>query len=232
MSHPFCPDKPYGSITVTPLGGTAPYTYSWSSGQTTSSITGLKSGSYTVTLTDGTGCKTSKTYMINPAPISPLIHQSNDTLYALPKGADVYRWFLNGSLIPGANKDFLVVTQPGTYFANVTVALSPENSCTGVSNSITVNSVSIMPVSENSFSVQVIPNPNNGIFSIHISAEKTTGMDIELYDIMGRQIFRTEKTVHLNDRMDIDISAYSRGLYFLDVKDKQGNRSVTRIASY
>jgi hypothetical protein len=49
---------------------------------------------------------------------------------------------------------------------------------------------------------------------------------------MGRQIFRTEKTVHLNDRMDIDISGYARGLYFLDVKDKQGNRSVTRIASY
>jgi gliding motility-associated-like protein/uncharacterized repeat protein (TIGR01451 family) len=45
-----------GSIDITVAGGTSPYTYSWSSGQTTQDIALLISGDYTVTVTDFKGC--------------------------------------------------------------------------------------------------------------------------------------------------------------------------------
>ncbi|TND09479.1 MAG: hypothetical protein FD123_1285 [Bacteroidetes bacterium] len=45
-----------GSATVTPTGGTGPYTYLWSNSQTTASITGLAGGTYSVTITDANGC--------------------------------------------------------------------------------------------------------------------------------------------------------------------------------
>lgn len=46
-----------GSATVTPTGGTAPYTYSWNpGGQSTISSSGLPAGVYTVTITDANGC--------------------------------------------------------------------------------------------------------------------------------------------------------------------------------
>jgi gliding motility-associated-like protein len=46
-----------GSITLNPSGGTGPYTYLWApGGQTTTGITGLTAGIYTVTITDATGC--------------------------------------------------------------------------------------------------------------------------------------------------------------------------------
>lgn len=46
-----------GSAQAFPWGGTAPYTYLWApGGQTTSSITGLLAGNYTVTVTDAIGC--------------------------------------------------------------------------------------------------------------------------------------------------------------------------------
>ncbi|WP_276131755.1 DUF7619 domain-containing protein [Polluticoccus soli] len=45
-----------GSITANVWGGTAPYTYNWSNSQTTQTITGLKPGYYSVTVTDANGC--------------------------------------------------------------------------------------------------------------------------------------------------------------------------------
>ena len=47
-----------GSVTVTPSGGTSPYTYLWSNNATTQTINNLFAGTYTVTVTDANGCTT------------------------------------------------------------------------------------------------------------------------------------------------------------------------------
>jgi len=46
-----------GTATATPTGGVAPYTYNWSNGQTTATITDLAAGTYTVTVTSADGCQ-------------------------------------------------------------------------------------------------------------------------------------------------------------------------------
>lgn len=45
-----------GSATAFVSGGIAPYSYSWSNGQTSSTATGLTSGTYSVIITDAKGC--------------------------------------------------------------------------------------------------------------------------------------------------------------------------------
>lgn len=45
-----------GTATANALGGTAPYTYQWSNGETTASIMDLGAGAYDVTTTDANGC--------------------------------------------------------------------------------------------------------------------------------------------------------------------------------
>ncbi|HOY05710.1 MAG TPA: HYR domain-containing protein [Saprospiraceae bacterium] len=53
-----------GSATVTPGGGTLPYTYVWDNGSTDQTATGLSAGSHMVTVTDANGCTETATVTI------------------------------------------------------------------------------------------------------------------------------------------------------------------------
>jgi hypothetical protein len=84
-----CGGSPIGKIFVTGQTGQAPFTYLWNNGQTGSTITGLTSGLYSVTVTDGYGCTLSKSGTItNVNPIglglftstSPTCLQSNGVI--------------------------------------------------------------------------------------------------------------------------------------------------------
>ncbi len=55
-----------GTATSTPSGGTPSYTYLWSNGETTSTISNLAPGTYTVTVTDSNGCTNEEMLVINP----------------------------------------------------------------------------------------------------------------------------------------------------------------------
>ena len=63
-----CNPTPTGKVFVTGITGFSPYIYQWSTGALTSSITGLTQGVYQLTLTDATGCQTSKSAVVNLAP--------------------------------------------------------------------------------------------------------------------------------------------------------------------
>jgi len=58
-----------GEIDISDGGGVPPYTYAWSSGQTTSNITGLTAGGYTVTVTDQNGCAAVANATITQPPV-------------------------------------------------------------------------------------------------------------------------------------------------------------------
>ncbi len=58
-----------GTATATPSGGTTPYTYAWSNGGSTATITGLAPGTYTVTVTDSGSCTATGSYeVLNTSP--------------------------------------------------------------------------------------------------------------------------------------------------------------------
>jgi hypothetical protein len=65
-----CGGTPLGKLTITGLTGQSPFTYLWSNGLTGTTITGLTSGPYFVTVTDGYGCQLSKSETVtNVSPI-------------------------------------------------------------------------------------------------------------------------------------------------------------------
>ncbi|WP_294674759.1 T9SS type A sorting domain-containing protein [uncultured Fluviicola sp.] len=54
-----------GSASAMPFNGTPPYTYLWSNGGTTQTITNISVGIYTVTITDANGCTGSNTVTVD-----------------------------------------------------------------------------------------------------------------------------------------------------------------------
>ncbi|MBK5284406.1 MAG: SprB repeat-containing protein, partial [Bacteroidia bacterium] len=108
-----CNGEATGCIYSSCVGGTAPYTHQWSSGQTTSSICNLAAGVYTVTCTDANGCTCSTSVTITqPGVLVPLISSVNingnnvscygfadDTSCANPVGGTppyTYQWTPSG----------------------------------------------------------------------------------------------------------------------------------------
>jgi hypothetical protein len=65
-SNVLCNGQASGTVTVTPVGGTAPFTYAWSPmAMNTPTLNNLAAGTYTVTITDANGCNTTTSITIN-----------------------------------------------------------------------------------------------------------------------------------------------------------------------
>lgn len=77
-----------GTASVTPTGGTGPYTYLWSNTQTTQQITGLGAGTYSVVITDANGCTSVASGIINNsgAPSVTLNASGNVSCFGLTDG--------------------------------------------------------------------------------------------------------------------------------------------------
>jgi hypothetical protein len=63
-----CPGANDGAIALTPVGGSAPYTYLWSNGATSATVSNLAPSTYMVTVTEGSGCQLVRMYMLSEPP--------------------------------------------------------------------------------------------------------------------------------------------------------------------
>ena len=120
-----------GHITATPTGGTGTYTYLWSNAQTTSSISNLCTGLYSVSITDAVGCNASVSVPVSNStgPSSANITSTNVTCFGLcngsvsnivPVGGNApytFLWISGGQTTPALSN-----LCAGTYFVQITDA--------------------------------------------------------------------------------------------------------------
>ena len=111
-------------------------------GQTLGSLNVAASGTYSVVVTNWSGCtaaasgpvvsvSTLTPPSITGAPTSALCNGQTASL-STTAGFNSYQWFYNGSAVAGANTSNLVVSQAGNYSVNVTDALGCSQSSPNV----------------------------------------------------------------------------------------------------
>lgn len=175
-NYPVCTSAS-GSITMAPTGGRAPYTYRWSSGQTTGTLTNLPVGSYTVTITDASECTVSRTFNMTAymRVMNLSTSEAGDTCAAgigratvtvVSNGVSPYQYsWTNGATTATASH-----LAAGTYTATVT----DYNGCTA-SASATVGNIGTPIIANGTVSQPICPNtggtisvsPSGGTSSIY-----------------------------------------------------------------
>ena len=132
-TEPDCFGAASGSIDFTISGGTSPYSFLWSTGDTTEDIQGLLSGIYAVTVTDSSGCiDTLSTFIGQPAAIQLSTQITDVTCHgafdgeidlSVSGGTGTYTYWWNNGYIFQDRWNLLA----GTHSVTVT----DVNGCTG-----------------------------------------------------------------------------------------------------
>lgn len=135
-----CNGATNGSITLAPTGGVAPYTYLWSNADTSSSLTGLTGGTYSVTITDANGCTVTENATITDPAILTLSSSSqvDVTSYGGNDGSATVS--VTGGTAPYNylwSNGATTATATGLIAGNYVVTVTDANGCT-VSESFTI----------------------------------------------------------------------------------------------
>jgi gliding motility-associated-like protein len=128
------------TVNATMSGGTSPYTYAWTSGQTTSSVN-VPAGNYSVTVTDASGCTSTQTVSLTqPTALTSSISVTGTNCGTNTGSASVsaaggtgtltYLWSPGGQATPGISN-----LGAGTYSCTVTDA----NGCTKIVSGVVSN---------------------------------------------------------------------------------------------
>jgi len=180
-----------GSIAVNVTGGTLPYSFAWSNGETTQNLTNLPAGSYTVTVTDGNGCQKT-TVVIVPANCTliatitetrPTSCAGNDGAVFVTtsgaKGALSFQWS------NGATSENLTGLTPGFYGVTIT----DGNDCEYIGSTFVTDDCNCtQPVlekvlvfeatcGENDGAIQISMQGDNSNFNYQWSDERITGTE-------------------------------------------------------
>ncbi len=90
-----------GTVTANPSGGTKPYSYSWTNGQTTSTATGLCPGTYTIKVSDAYHCTKVRITTVNDTCVMGINEQNeNQNLFLVYPSVTTGMFFIEGDKSP------------------------------------------------------------------------------------------------------------------------------------
>jgi hypothetical protein len=235
--NPECNGSSDGSIDITIGGGTivTDYTYNWSTSDgsglvaDTQDQTSLSAGTYDVTVTDDNLCASVFEILLDD-PVAITIDSENSTDATSQTAAD-------GTVTVTASGgtgtlDYKIspegtINQTGIFTGLVsgdyTVDVTDDNSCGPVtSNTITVGFANAIEDVITNNKIKIYPNPTSDKIFIEIDYE-FDNLKIEILSISGQVLLNKEMEPQGVAKLEIDLSAYPKGVYFVRIYNSAFN---------
>ncbi|MBC8173972.1 MAG: T9SS type A sorting domain-containing protein [Chitinophagales bacterium] len=207
------------------------YTYQWYKndvlipGATNNYYKTQQPGVYTVEVTSADGCSAisagSTVTVILPPTLSlntpdglDLCPDGEVLLEIVTEAGATFQWYFNGSPIPGATGNTYTATEVGEYTALVTNSAGCSTRCKGIT---VVNSCRLGNSAEGNSSLEIYPNPAEGMVKLSIVLDESARVILEFMNMEG-QILHEEimQDVHTFTK-EFDLSSYPKGVYFLTI---------------
>ncbi len=206
--------------------------YLWSNGATTRSITVKDAGTFTVTTRNRKlNCsETSPLLAIEKAsnPFAAFTSNVNEiefrnTVNFTDQSTNASSWewdFGDGGKSTNRNPSY-TFNQIGDFNVKLTVKSTEGCTSTTVQKVIKVTSVADEIFSR---SINVYPNPNQGIFKLRIENDKMGEVSLILYGALGNEI-KKSSAIKMNQSFEtqMNVTGISKGIYFLHIHTKEGN---------
>ncbi len=210
-----------GMISLDLTGGTPPYTYQWSNGDSTAEITDLSTGIFQCTVYDANGCFLILSNSTVHAPDNDLslIPSSTPSEWGQAEGTATV--IVSGGLPPFT---FLWDAATGEQSDSIAINLSPGSYAVTVTDSQNCSQVQWVDVEgltdtrnpRQELEIHVFPNPAKDHFILTVTPFQP--LNYRLLNTLGQVV--TAGTLN-NERQEIWMSNLTAGLYFLQLQNHE-----------
>jgi hypothetical protein len=128
----------------------------------------------------------------------------------------IYNWFKNGFLIDTNIGFWAKPTQPTQYVLEQKLCGTLKYDTVFVNVS---GNVGLAPPTKAEGAFKLVPNPNNGSFSIHYKLGNLSSANLNIFDNFGSIVYNTNITKEITA---IDISSFAKGIYTLQMITNNG----------
>ena len=214
-----------GTASVVASGGAGGLTYNWSNGATSTALTALVPGTYTVTVTDSRLCTTV---------VDAVVAQPYQIQYTAASTNTINGQYIGTATVEnvtGGTSPYTYAWSDGQTTATIsgleagiyTVTITDQAGCFTIATDtiISTPAAGINNISD-AFTFNVYPNPARSLVTVQLSKTGAT-TSFKLENVLGQTLLT--KTL-ADPQTQLDLSAYPDGVYFIEVK--QGDRRAVK----
>lgn len=217
VTDAICSYDSNGEIATTVNGGTFPYSYDWSIGDTNASAAGLAVGNYQVTITDANGCMIMDSASVANTSNAIEISMPAEAALCLPFSitlesgveAESYAWST------GESTASIDVTAGGLY----TVTIGNAEGCLSTDSTTVIEQPCVgIAEGESAIAIDLYPNPNRGEFTLNINNASADQMSYTFMSLDGKLV--KSGLISLNGGNSTEVFQFngqSSGLYIMSI---------------